>query len=468
MANTEQRLMQLPLEKLKLLLQAQKKSDSHDVPEAQVFERNETNRYPMSSGQQRLWVIQQYEPDSAAYHIATAITIHGKLNIQALQHSLNETLKRHESLRTSLIAEEESPCQYVSLHCEIAIPFIELQHGSSDERKVAWEQLVEQEIAKPFDLTRAPLIRLLLTQLNGSEYKLLFVMHHIVADGWSFGVLVKEIAALYESYSKNGAAALPPLVHQYVDYSLWQREYLQSEVYRSHLGYWKNTLAGALPLLSLSTDHARSAAQTYKGEVYSFRLTHALTKSLEKLAQEEGVTLFMLLIVAYAILLGRYSQQHDILIGTPVAGRNRKEWEGLIGYFVNTLVIRADLSDSPSFKQLLAKIKKISLEAFDHQDVPFEKIVEALQMERNTSYQPIVQVQFALQNTPKTKVNVDALVFEMEELDTKTSKFDLSLTMQYNQKGLLADLQYATDLFNRETIERMGTHFITIIEAMVS
>ncbi|WP_414574316.1 condensation domain-containing protein, partial [Nostoc sp. CCY 9925] len=297
---------------------------------------------------------------------------------------------------------------------------------SEVEREAETMRLASEEAQRPFDLSQGPLLRATLLRLDEKENVLLLTMHHIVSDGWSTGVLVREIAVLYEAFSAGKLSPLPELPIQYTDFAYWQRQWLQGEVLETQLAYWKQQLAGAPQVLELPTDYNRPAVQTFQGASEPLVLPKALSEGLKTLSQQEGVTLFMTLLAAFKVLLHRYTKQDDIMVGTPIANRNRTETEGLIGFFVNTLVIRTELSDNPSFQKFLTQVREVALGAYAHQDLPFEKLVEELQPERNLSHTPLFQVMFVLQNAPIPPLKLSGLSLSPLKLNTTTAKFDLT------------------------------------------
>jgi aspartate racemase len=357
---------------------------------------------PLSFAQQRLWFLNQLEPNSCAYNMPAAYRLTGQLNITALEQSLNEIIRRHEVLRMTFPAVNGQPSQAITPSITLTLPLTDLGEHPETEREVIAQQIATQEAQQPFNLAQEPLFRAKLLRLTEAESVLLLNMHHIVSDGWSFDIFFQELAALYSAFSTNKPSPLPELPIQYADFAYWQREWLQDEVIESQLSYWRQQLSGSLPILQLPTDHPRPPVQTYRGKYQSLKLPLNLTKALKALSQQEAVTLFMTLLAAFQTLLSRYSGQEDIIVGIPIAGRNQVETEGLIGLFVNSLAIRTNLSINPSFRQLLSQVREVTLEAYDHQDLPLEKLIEELKSERDLSRSPLFQVMFAFQNTPAT------------------------------------------------------------------
>jgi len=423
---------------------------------------------PLSFAQQRLWFLNQLEPNSCAYNMPAAYRLTGQLNITALEQSLNEIIRRHEVLRITFPAVDGQPSQAIAPTITLTLPLIDLGEHPETEREVIAQQIATQEAQQPFNLAQEPLFRAKLLHLTEAEHMLLLNMHHIISDGWSFDVFFRELAAFYTVFFTGKPSPLPELPLQYADFAHWQREWLQGEVLESQLNYWKQQLSGSLPILQLPTDHPRSPVQTYQGAYQYLELSKDLTEALKALSQQEGVTLFMTLLAAFQTLLYRYSGQEDIIVGTPIAGRNQVKTDGLIGFFVNTLVMRTDLSGKPSFRQLLAQVREVALGAYAHQNLPFEKLVEKLQPERNLSRSPLFQVMFAFQNTPGQPWELPGLTITPLEVHSGTSKFDLTLDLKETSEGIKGGIEYNTDLFEAATITRMVGHFQTLLESIVA
>ncbi|GIV97579.1 MAG: hypothetical protein KatS3mg057_2236 [Herpetosiphonaceae bacterium] len=422
---------------------------------------------PLSFAQQRLWFLDQLIPNNPAYNIAGAVHIAGPLNAEAWERALNAIVQRHEALRTTFVAGEGEPVQVISESLQLHLPLVSLEALPPDEREAQLRALVLAESQQPFDLAHGPLIRGVLYRLGADEHVLFLSMHHIVSDGWSMGILIRELALLCQEFSGGEVARLTPLPIQYADYAAWQRAWFQSEEAARQLDYWRQQLAGAPTLLELPTDKPRPPVQSYRGATYNFRLPAELSQALAELSQGEQATLFMTLLAAFQTLLYRYSGQEDILVGSPIANRTRVELEGLIGFFVNTLVLRADLSGNPSFRQLLQRVRQTTLDAYAHQDTPFEHIVEVLQPERSTSHTPLFQVMFILQNTPMPAITTETVRIRPLELDGGAAKFDLTLAFEETPEGLRGSLEYASDLFEEATIRRMAMHYEMLLRAIV-
>ncbi|MDM9379445.1 amino acid adenylation domain-containing protein [Chlorogloeopsis sp. ULAP01] len=427
-----------------------------------------TSHYPLSFAQQGLWFINQLTPDTPTYNIPIVINFKGCINLIALQDSLNEIIRRHEVLRTSFTVKDGQPVQVVNEAVIVTLSVEDLRSLSENERIQEAQRLVTEFAQQPFDLSAQSLLRSKILQLNDKNYQLLVTLHHIIADGWSTSILIKELTALYEAFSTAKLSPLPKLPIQYRDFVNWQRKWLDGERTQSLLSYWKQKLQDELPVLNLPTDRPRSPVQTFNGTQAKLVLSQTLTKALKKLSHQEGVTLFMTLLAAFKTLLYRYTGQTDILVGSPIANRNRAETKSLIGFFVNVLVLRTDLSGDLNFQELLARVKSTALEAYIHQDLPFEKLVKELQPSRDLSYNPLFQVMFVLQNLPKPNLNLTDVSVNYEEGYNGTSKFDLTLFMEDCERGLIATCEYNTDLLNADTINRMLGHFQTLLESIVS
>ena len=422
---------------------------------------------PLSFAQARLWFLDQLEPNSSVYNVPSGMRLKGLLNVGALEQSINEIVRRHEVLRTSFSMVEGEAVQIISPSLALALPIVELSHLPEVEREAEAQRVAEEEVRRPFDLGQGPLLRAKLVRLGDDDHVLLVTMHHIVSDGWSMGVFFRELSILYEAFSKGKPSTLAVLPIQYVDYAVWQRDWLKGEILDTQLSYWKRQLEN-IPTLQLPTDRRRPTVQSYRGAGQSLELSKALPDQVKALSRKEGTTLFMTLLAAFQTLLYRYTGQDDIAVGSPMAGRTRTEIEGLIGFFVNTLVLRGDLSGNPTFRELLARVRKVAVEAYAHQDVPFEKLVEELQPQRNLSHSPLFQVMFVFQNAPATALEFQGLSMSPMINGSDTAKFDLTLSIREESGGLRGDLQYNTDLFDRSTVERMLNHFENLLKGIVA
>ncbi len=424
---------------------------------------------PLSFAQQRLWFLAQLEPDSSAYNISSALRLSGRLDVALLERTLGEVVRRHEVLRTTFAKTAEGrPVQIVAPAQPFALTSTDLAHLPEAQREGEARRRAMEEAHRPFDLQRGPLVRAHMLRLGETEQVLLFTMHHVISDGWSMGVLVREVAALYAAFAKGQPTPLDELEIQYADYAVWQREWLRGEALEAQLAYWREQLGGAPGQLELPVDHVRPAVHTHRGARRIQELSPALTAELEALSRREGVTLFMVLLAAFQVLLARYSGQTDIVVGAPVANRRRAELEELIGFFVNTLVLRTDLAGDPSFRELLQRVRKVALGAYAHQDVPFEKLVEELQPARDLSRSPLFQVMLALQNAPAKELELPELALSGIGVTQQTAKFELTLAIDRSGEQLVASLEYNTDLFEATTAERMLTHFVLLLESVVA
>ncbi|MDZ8034015.1 amino acid adenylation domain-containing protein [Nostoc sp. DedSLP04] len=423
--------------------------------------------FPTSFAQQRLWFLHQLEANSSVYNLPYGLRISGNLKVEALQQAFEAIANRHEILRTTFTTVDGNPVQVIAKSRSIVIPVVNLSEWSEVDRAAQVQGLINKEAEYSFDLAHDSLLRVTLLQLGKNEYLLLLTLHHIIFDGWSIGVFIRELTALYKAFSTGTASPLPELPIQYADYAIWQREWLQGMVLQTHLDYWKQQLAGSIPVLELPTDRPRLAVQNFQGATESFLLSSDLSQALKHISQQAGVTLFMTLLAAFKTLLYRYTGEEDIIVGSPTANRNRPEIEGLIGFFVNTLVLRTYLGDNPSFWQLLLRVREVISGAFDHQDLPFEKLVEEMQPERSLSHTPLFQVMFVLQNAPMPPLELPELILNPVMVDSKTAKVDLSLSMTDTPQGLIGNLEYNTDLFEAATIKRMVGHFETMLSSIV-
>ena len=424
-----------------------------------------TTPLPVSYAQQRLWFLDQLEPGSASYNVPLGLRLSGELNVDALDASLRDLANRHEVLRTRFVTVDSEPRQLIDEHANVDVRHVDVSASIDPEREA--QQIAEDEVARPFDLTTGPLLRATCVRIADTEHLLVFAMHHIVLDGWSVGILLNEFIALYESHRSQTPHLLPELPVQYADYAVWQRQWLADEVHDRQLAYWKGQLKG-VEVLELPTDRPRPAVQTLHGATVPFELPASLTGALQQLSRREGVTLFMTLLAGFNVLLSRYTGRLDLAVGSPVANRNRAEIEGLIGFFVNTLVLRSDLHGDPTFRDTLARVRRICLDAYAHQDLPFEKLVEELQPERDLSRSPLFQVMFSLNDTSESDVQVPGLRTSFVPLHTGTSKFDLNLHLSERSGHIAGVLEYNTDLFEPQTIQRVLTHYVTVLEAVAA
>ena len=437
------------------------------TPARQIPKRADEGPAPLSYSQQRLWFLDKLEPGNPFYNVAGSVRLTGRLDVEALERSLSEVVRRHEALRTVFTDESGQPRQLVAPHVTLKIESIDLARLAEDEREAEARRLADLEAGAPFDLTSGLLLRATLLRLGETEHALLLTMHHIASDDWSAGVLIREIAALYEAFIGGRPSPLPELALQYADYAVWQREWLSGETLEKQLDYWRGRLAG-VPALHLPTDRPRPRVNTHRGTRQHFVVPRATADALTALGRQEGATLFMVLLAAFKALLQRYSSQTDIAVGSAIANRTRSEVEPLIGFFVNTLVLRTDLSGDPTFRELLGRVKDVTVGAYAHQDAPFERLVEELAPDRDTSLNPLFQAAFVLQNSPAPAYELADLSFELMTGETGASKFDLALSMEDTERGVKGMLEYSTDLFDHDTVARLVGHFRTLLDGVAS
>ncbi len=442
------------------------KASAQEQPLIRAVSRN--GKLPLSFAQQRLWFLGQMEPESALYNVPMGLRLAGVVDVPVLQRCLSEILRRHESLRTCFEAVEGQPAQVIQPAASLDLPLVDLRALPEPEREGEVRRKSMEEAQRPFDLRRDIMLRATLFRLGERDHVLFLNVHHIASDGWSLGLLVGELKALYEAFVAGKPSPLPELAIQYADFAVWQRESLQGEVLEKQLGYWKKQLEGAPALLDLPTDRPRPAQQSYRGALMERELPKPLSAALGELSWREGATLFMTLLAGFQTLLHRYTGSEDILAGSVIAGRNRTEIEPLIGFFVNTLVLRGDLSGNPSYRTLLGRTREAALGAFTHQDLPFERLVEELHVGRDMSHSPLFQVMFVLQNAPWEAAQLAGLEVASMPLDSEVSKFDLTLFVTERAGALQAVVEYNTDLFEAETIRRMLGHYQTLLEGIVA
>lgn len=422
---------------------------------------------PASSGQRRLWFLEQMEPGSPLYNIPYLIRLSGPLNEEALRRALNTIVSRHESLRTNFAAVGSEPVQVVRPSAELALPVTDLALMPESNRDAELQQLAGAEARAPFDLAHDLPLRVRLFRLSDTKHALMLVMHHIASDGWSMGILYRELGLCYDAYRDGRQPALPELDIQYADFAAWQQEHLQGATLQRLTSYWEKQLAGAPALLELPTDHARPPVQSHRGDTVSVRLPSSLVTRLKQLSTTHRVTLFMTLLAGFKAVLHRYTGQTDLVVGSPLAGRDSAETEGVVGFFINTVLMRTNLTGDPTVAELLARVREVSLSAFDNREMPYEKLVEELQPQRNLSFDPICQVFFALQNMPTTALRLGELELGIEPVYTKTAKSDLTVWAAETDQGALeVTAEYALDLFNASTIRRFLGHFESVLTGM--
>lgn len=470
MTDLAKRIAELSPEKRKLLLRQLEQQKSKKSTELTPILRQsrEGNRFPISFSQQRLWFLDQLEPGNVAYNIPVAIRLKGVLHLPALQQSVNEIIRRHESLRTTFDALDAEVVQVIHAPEPLAFPVQDLQALEGTAKEAEIQRLLSAEALQPFDVVQGPLLRVSLLKLAPEEHIFLFTMHHIVSDGWSVGVFVQELRALYGAFCKGEPSPLPELPIQYVDFAAWQKDWLEGEVLDRQLSYWKKQLSPPLPVLHLPLDYPRPRIQTFNGARISAVLSESLSGRLKDLSQQEGSSLFMVLLAAFNVLLYRHTGQSDIPIGSPIAGRNRAELENLIGVFLNTLVLRTNLDGNPSFRELLKRTRDVALEAYANQDVPFERLLEELRPERDLSRTPIFQIFFNMLNMNTDSVDFQGLKGEYIYRPDAESKFDMTMYMgEQNQQVHLA-LVYNTDLFSAERMQELLSQYEVLLAQIVA
>lgn len=442
------------------------KEDQAAKPPLRPLSRN--TPLPLSFAQQRLWFLDQLQPGSPFYNLFSAVRLQGELDISALEQSFDEIVNRHEALRTIFPNVNGKPVQVIFPALKLTLQCKDLRELPEVEREAEVRRLVTEEVRRPFDLSRGPLLRLTLLRTGEQDHMLVFCIHHIISDGWSSRVLIRELVTCYKSFLMQQRPQLPDLPVQYVDFARWQREWLQGEALQTQLEYWRTQLAGAPPILALPIAKPRPAVQTFRGAREMHILPPAISAAIDSLSRHERVTPFMVLLAVFQVVLSRYTGQDDIVVGTPIAGRGQIETEDLIGFFVNTLVLRTNLAGNPSFKELLGRVREVALGAAAHQDLPFEKLVEELQPERDLSRTPLFQTMFALQNIPQDSYSLPNLTLSPMAADTGAAKFDLTMFFRPTEDGLLGILEYNTDLFDAESIRRMWLHYETMLQGLLA
>ena len=469
MSNISQRIANLSPEKLEQLALLLARDRKAAPTEETISPRKSVGPAPLSFAQRRMWILHQLDPTSAAFNISMAMRLTGRLDFTALKRSLSEVVRRHESLRTTFDEVEGQPVQIVNEPGESSLARVDLSLLDDPERrKAAIRKFVNAEGSRPFDLRLGPVLRATLLKLSAEEHMLLLSVHHIVSDGWSMGLLVKEVGHLYGAYSGGKEPQLPELPLQYSDYAEWQKNWLASNSLRRQLDYWRNQLAGAPPDLELQTDWERPAVLSQKGGAQSLQLDEKLAQRTRELAKQSRVTLFTLMLAVFKVLLLRYTGQEDIVAGTNVANRNRGAIQNLIGFFVNNLVLRTDLSGNPTFRECLARVNATALDAYANQDVPFEMLLEELQPQRVRNRTPLFQVMFLLQQSgPLTSV-INDLEFTALNVETGTSTFDLMMVVEEGPGEIYLHLSYSSDLFAPSTIERMLQHYENLLRSAVA
>lgn len=424
--------------------------------------------FPVSFAQQRLWFLDRLAPHNPLHNIFVAVRLQGWLNIASLQQTLNEIVRRHEILRTTFILMDGQPVQVVVATQLLHLCQIDLRTVPAGQRQAQTQRLATDEMQRPFDLATGPLLRATLLLLDEAEHVVLLTMHHIISDGWSIELFMREVAVLYAAFVRGAPSPLPDLRIQYADFAHWQRQWLQGEVLETSLAYWKQQLTGTPPLLALPTDRARPALSTFRGSRQACCFPGALSEEIKALSRRQGVTLFMVLLAVFKVMLRYVTGCDDLVVGTDVSNRNRAETEGLIGFFVNQLVLRSDLSGNPTFRELLARIRRMTLAAYDHQNLPFEMLVAALKPERSLQYAPVFQVKLVLQNPPLGSLELPGLRLTALEVGRQTAGFDVLLYLWEAPTGLRGWFEYSADLFDACTVARFAAHFTTVLRHVVA
>ena len=467
-ADRSERLKKLSSAKRALLLKAMREEAARSQVNRAIPPRDQTGPALLSFAQQRLWFFDQLEPNSPTFNLPAIIYLSGRLDKAALAESLAEVARRHESLRTTFKAIDGQPVQVIAPAQSLSVTEVDLTGKAEAEREMLVSRLADEEAERPFDLKRGPLLRAVLLSLDEQEFVLLFNMHHIISDAWSITVLIREVAALYEAFAAGRPSPLEPLPIQYADYAIWQRRWLEEEVLEAQLRYWRQRLSGLPPELSVPTDLPRPTVKAYRGATERLVLSAATSSAARALARAEGATLFMTLLAAFKALLLRYIHQEDVFVGTLIAGRNRLELESLIGYFVNMLVLRTDLSGNPSFIELLTRIKQIVLEAYANQDLPFDRLVEELHPGRDLNRAPLFQIAFVLQNAPNQELELPGVKLKLFRNEKMDAKFDLLMEAEEEADKLEVLLKYNCDVFDAATVRRMLGHYRNLLEGALA
>ncbi len=468
MTDLSSRIAGLSPKKRELLLRQLAKKQGGEAPQtaARIERRPRTGgeeRFPVSFSQLREWILDRIEPGNPAYNVPGASRATGPLSVTALRGAVQEIVRRHESLRTTFVAEGAEPLQVVAPSLEIPVPLIDLSALSPELRETEGHRLAKAAIRESFDLARGPLLRVRLIRLSEREHLIPFILHHIISDGWSMGVFSRELSVFYAAIEAGRPSPLPELPIQYGDFAAWQREWLQGETLERHLDYWRRQLAGSPPLLALPTDRPRPPVQTFRGGKLAWQLAREESAGLKALAQESGTSLFVTLLSAFQAVLSRWSGQEDICVGTFSGNRNRSEVEGLIGFFINTLVLRGDLGGDPTFRELVKRLRETALEAYSHGEIPFEKLLDALRLERDLSHTPLFQAMLVLQNFPAAEMQPSEVTLSPLPLQDDRADFDLSLWLAEADGQVGGYFEYNTDLFDEATMRRLGEHLRNLI-----
>jgi amino acid adenylation domain-containing protein len=472
MTDLNKRLAGLSPEKRALLMQ-QLSKQTVATAKKEIGRRARPARIPLSFSQQRLWFMDQFDPDSAVYNVPSAMWLHGRPDIAVLERALGEIVRRHEVLRTVMGSDEQGPFQTVLAAAPVPIARHDLRHLPAGERRDAAGAVARTESATPFSIARGPLLRAALITIGEDEHLFVLNAHHIAVDGWSYSVIYTEFCKLYDAFISGQPSPLDELPIQYVDYTLWQQELLaeDGDTLKKQLAYWQERLAGTPPVLELPSDRVRPAQQSYRGALVRHRVDGGLFDAMKRLARDEGATVFMVFAAALQTLLARYSGQQDVIVGVGVANRRREELEALVGFFVNTLALRTDLSGNPSFRDLLARVKEGTLGAYSHQDLPIERLLEVLNLERSMGHSPLFQVMLFFQNFPSQETRLHGLTLSGVEpgvIGSGTARTDLAVFAGEDEYGLAMNFEYATDLFDAATIDAFAGHLIQLLHSVVA
>jgi amino acid adenylation domain-containing protein len=446
-------------------IEAQRQAEISILPPP-IRPRRDCDQLPLSYSQRRLWLLDQLHPDSSFYNVPIVLRLTGPLNVDALERSLIGIMQRHEVFRTIYQKVEEEPVQVILPMEEFSLPRASIAGLPTAECEMKLTALVREEAARPIDLARGPVARFTLIDLGDREHVLIATMHHIMCDAWSLTIFVRELGTYYRAYSSNESVEISPLPIQYADYALWQQEWLQGEVLEAHFRHWEKQLGKAPESFTLPTDYTRPEIQNYRGADHAFTISPEIRARLHAFSKAEGVTLFMTLLSGFQTLLHRYTDKDDILVGVPIANRNQIETEALIGFFVNMLPLRLNFSGRPTVAELIDQARSVTLDAYSHRELPFDKLAERLKPERVLNQNPLFQISFALQNTPAPILEMCGLQIELLEVDSNSAKFDLTLAMTETAEGLIAAFEYSTDLFALSTIQRMGGHLCALLEGL--
>ena len=423
---------------------------------------------PLSFAQKRLFFIDQMYPGNPAYNLPTAVRMRGALDVAILKQSLDDVIRHHESLRTTFEIVNNEPIQIIGGSLDLPVPVIDLTIIEESEREAQAHRLAIEEGKRPFDLAQGPLLRLTLIKMGEQDHVALVTMHHIISDAWSMGLFVREIAAAYEAFSAGLVSPLSEPKLQYADFAVWQQEWLESEAFAEQLSYWKNRLSGATAVRELPTDHPRPPVQTFDGAKQYLSLPNDLAVPLEALSRAEGVTVFMTLLAVFTELLHLYTQQEDILIGSPVDNRNRVELESIIGFFVSTQVLRTDLSGDPTFRELMSQVREVVLGAHAHQELPFEMLVREMNLDRNLGIMPLFQVWFVFQIAPPQATEVAGLTFSSFDVDYEMARYDLKLDLLQTSEGISGSFEYNRTIFDSSTVQRIARQFQSLLTLVIA